>query len=97
MKLADIETEATLHCLKMNTRYVAYAAANGRTVEEQLSRDRQDMPGTTLACFRRWEHERLNEFAAEHPEAMAFAGTILRDHCAFTEWLRQRFLTPLAA
>lgn len=38
----------------MNPRYVAYAAAHGRTTDEMLAHDRDAFPGGRMAGFMIW-------------------------------------------
>ena len=52
-----------------NPRFVAYAAAHGRTPEAQSDHDRQEWPGGMMVGFMLWMSDRQRDFLAAHPEA----------------------------
>ena len=65
-------------------RYVAYAAAHGRTPDAQLAADRQAYPGGRMAGFIVWVSQQLRAWRqiAKH------VGPLLPEHhAAFDAWL----------
>ena len=72
----------------MNPRYVAYAAAHGRTVEAQMAHDREAFPGGCMTGFILWMHEAWTRWSAsEGRERHAVKSTA--DHARFDAWLQQ--------
>lgn len=74
--------------LSHNPRYAAYAAAHGRTPEDQLDADRLEWPGGIMCGFVLWNSARLQEARAAMPEAFCFDALI--DHAAYDSWLADR-------
>jgi len=66
-------------------RYVLYAAACGRTVEEQAAHD------ANMAPYLVWLSRERTAYAAECPDRVSGEATI-RDHDHFTAWLEGGWL-----
>ena len=54
----------------MNSLYLAYCRAHGKTPEEMAEHDAAEWPGGRMCGYILWMGERKKEFAAAHPEAM---------------------------
>jgi hypothetical protein len=66
-------------------RYVAYAAAHGRTPVDQLAADRDRFPGGHMAGFTTWLADRWAEFGIP----MMSRSTSDAEQDAFTAWLTE--------
>jgi len=58
--------------IKMNSVYLAYSAAHGKTHEEMIASDRIKYPGGVMCGFQLWVAERKREFLQQHPEHNCF-------------------------
>lgn len=54
--------------IKMNSVYLAYSAAHGKTHEEMIASDRIKYPGGVMCGFRLWVVERKRDYLKEHPD-----------------------------
>lgn len=73
-----------------NLRYVAYAAAHGRTPDDMLAHDFDRWPGGRMTGYILWINQAWCCWAAAagHPRADApTAHLSKRDHLAFDRWL----------
>ena len=52
-----------------NPRFVAYAAAHGRTPEQQLKADEEEWPGGVMAGFMFWIADMKAKFLKKTPDA----------------------------
>jgi len=75
-----------------NPRFLCYAAAHGRTPEQQLVHDLEEWPGAKMLGFVLWNSARIREFHQVNPRAFYRADLIagpmvLLDHHAYDTWL----------
>lgn len=59
----------------MNSRYLAYCAAHGRTPDEQAAADGEKYPGGKMTGFLLWMSARLSEYSTHlglHRSSMEF-------------------------
>lgn len=69
----------------MNSRYVAYARAHGKTPEAMAQADKAAWPGGSMTGFILWIAKQRRQFAALHPDKMM--GDAVRDQAAWSEFL----------
>lgn len=68
-----------------NPRYVAYAAAHGKTPEEMLACDAEKWPGGKMCGFTLWTQGKWILYAKRHDLNREFLTE--EDHLNFTAWL----------
>ena len=54
--------------MKWNPRFVAYAAAHGKTPSAMLEHDDEAWPGGKMCGFILWIREKIFAFVKEHPK-----------------------------
>jgi hypothetical protein len=67
-------------------RYAAYAAAHGRSPEDQLAHDRENLPGGTMAGYLLWIRVKWTEWRRASNNCNHFLSDA--DHADFDAWLR---------
>jgi hypothetical protein len=71
----------------INPRYLAFAAAHGKTPKAMLEHDREHWPGGVMCGFLLWMSAALSVCRREHPEFFV-NGNIVR-HDKFDVWLEE--------
>jgi hypothetical protein len=69
-----------------NPRFLAYAASQCRTPEDQLEHDRKAYPGGNMAGFIVWNSQKWREWEAVAGRLRPYT---VEDHAAYDAWLSE--------